>query len=157
MHTPTFPPPPGSSPELEGIASFLPPGFASLEDYLACLQSFLDRCEPITSLMIVDYFTTNSWESRMPQEWREAFESKKGKLSSLDLMELVSLGRLRDYNAPPAGSDGSLSNGTILGEQEDGPQDWPESLKDFVRMVKALSINRTLDPDCKSGQSLHVQ
>ncbi|KAF9968352.1 Methyltransferase-like protein 25 [Mortierella alpina] len=146
MHTPTFPPP-CSSPELDGIASFLPPGFASLEDYLACLQSFLDRCEPITSLMIVDYFTTNSWESRMPQEWRKAFESKKGKLSSLDLMELVSLGRLRDYNAPPAGSDGSLSDGTILGEQEDGPQDWPESLKDFVRMVKALSINRTLDPD----------
>ncbi|KAG9323591.1 hypothetical protein KVV02_004841 [Mortierella alpina] len=139
--------------ELDGIASFLPPGFASLEDYLVCLQSFLDRCEPITSLMIVDYFTTNSWESRMPQEWREAFESKKGKLSSLDLMELVSLGRLREFNAPPAGSDGSSSNGSIhaadttLGDQDDGPQDWPESLKDFVRMVKELSINRTLDPD----------
>ncbi|KAF9955465.1 Methyltransferase-like protein 25 [Mortierella alpina] len=143
MHTPTFP---ALSPEHDGIASFLPPGFTSLEDYLACLQSFLDRCEPITSLMIVDYFTTNSWESRMPQDWREAFESKKGKLSSLDLMELVSLGRLRDYNAPPAGSDGSSSN--TLEEQEDaGPQDWPESLKDFVRMVKELSINRTLDPD----------
>ncbi|KAF9277332.1 hypothetical protein BGZ68_009378 [Mortierella alpina] len=103
--------------------------------------------------MIVDYFTTNSWEFRMPQEWREAFESKKGKLSSLDLMELVSLGRLRDYNAPPAGTDAFSSNGsahtddTTLGEQEDGPKDWPESLKDFVRMVKELSINRTLDPD----------
>ncbi len=88
----------------------------------------------------------------MPQEWREAFESKKGKLSSLDLMELVSLGRLRDYNAPPAGSAGSSSahaDSTTSGEQEDGPQDWPDSLKDFVRMVKELSINRTLDPDCE--------
>ncbi|KAF9571010.1 hypothetical protein EC968_001096 [Mortierella alpina] len=152
MHTPTVPPP--CSHELGGIASFLPPGFASLEDYLARLQSFLERCEPITSLMIVDYFTTNSWETRMPQEWREAFESKKGKLSSLDLMELVSLGKLRDYNAPPAGLEPSSPNGstdeanmTLLGEQEEGPQDWPESLKEFVRMVQELSINRTLDPD----------
>ncbi|KAG0198277.1 Methyltransferase-like protein 25 [Mortierella sp. GBA30] len=140
----------------EGVASFLPPSFSSLEEYLACLQSFLDRCEPITSLMIVDYFTTNSWEARMPQEWREAFESEKGKLSSLDLMELVSIGKLRDFNAPPAMSPlhatsvNKSAHPTPSSTEEktwDGPQDWPESLKDFVRMVKALSINRTLDPD----------
>ncbi|KAF8931063.1 Methyltransferase-like protein 25 [Haplosporangium bisporale] len=120
--------------------SFLPPGFDSMEQYLSKLQEFLHQCEPITNLMIVDYFTTDSWETRMPQDWREAFESPQGKLSSLDLMELVSLGKLRDYKSSSAATHG--------GEQDaSGPQDWPESLKAFVRMIKTLSINRTLDPD----------
>ncbi|KAG0357973.1 Methyltransferase-like protein 25 [Gamsiella multidivaricata] len=126
--------------EREGIRAFLPPGFDSLEEYLACLQSFLASYEPITNLMIVDYFTTNSWETRMPKDWRDAFESEQGKLSSLDLMELVSLGKLRDLNT-------TRSNSTATGSESPAPQDWPESLKEFVRMVKKLSINRTLDPD----------
>lgn len=121
--------------------SFLPPGFDSMEQYLSTLQEFLHRCEPITNLMIVDYFTTNSWETRMPQDWRDAFESPQGKLSSLDLMELVSLGKLREYKSSVA-AQGAKHDAS-------GPQDWPESLKDFVRMIKTLSINRTLDPDCK--------
>ncbi|KAI9231748.1 MAG: hypothetical protein BYD32DRAFT_430036 [Podila humilis] len=120
--------------------SFLPPGFDSMEQYLSKLQEFLHQCEPITNLMIVDYFTTDSWETRMPQDWREAFESPQGKLSSLDLMELVSLGKLRDYKSSSAATHGG-------GQDASGPQDWPESLKAFVRMIKTLSINRTLDPD----------
>lgn len=120
--------------------SFLPPGFDSLDQYLDCLQSFLSLCEPVTELMIVDYFTTNSWETRMPESWRRAFESEQGTLSSLDLMELVSLGKLRDFK-----STSSSASTSEKGE----PQDWPESLKAFVDMVKRLSINRTLDPDCK--------
>ncbi|KAF9303467.1 hypothetical protein BGZ74_003674 [Mortierella antarctica] len=119
--------------------SFLPPGFDSMEQYLSTLQEFLHRCEPITNLMIVDYFTTNSWETRMPQDWRDAFESPQGKLSSLDLMELVSLGKLREYKSSVAAQRAK--------HDASGPQDWPESLKDFVRMIKTLSINRTLDPD----------
>lgn len=115
-----------------------------MEEYLVCLKSFLSGCEPVTDLMIVDYFTTNSWETRMPQSWREAFECPQGKLSSLDLMRLVSLGHLRDFKEPAAGTSGDP-----LTYDGSGIQDWPESLKDFVRMVKALSINRTLDPDCK--------
>ncbi|KAG0251272.1 Methyltransferase-like protein 25 [Mortierella polycephala] len=133
--------------EHEGIKAFLPLGFSSLEEYLVRLQAFLTSCEPITNLMIVDYFTTDSWVSRMPQDWRDAFESEQGKLSSLDLMKLVSLGKLRDFTAPPAGSTQEV---TMKAEEVGpslGPQDWPESLKDFVRMVKELSINRTLDPD----------
>lgn len=112
-----------------------------MEQYLTTLQQFLHECEPITNLMIVDYFTTNSWETRMPQDWREAFESPQGKLSSLDLMELVSLGKLREYKSSSTATQGE--------HDASGPQDWPESLKDFLRMIKALSINRTLDPDCK--------
>lgn len=113
-----------------------------MEQYLAKLQEFLHQCEPITNLMIVDYFTTDSWDTRMPQDWREAFESPLGKLSSLDLMELVSLGKLRDYKSSSVATQG--------GEQDaSGPQDWPESLKAFLQMIKVLSINRTLDPDCK--------
>ncbi|KAG0340884.1 Methyltransferase-like protein 25 [Podila humilis] len=125
--------------------SFLPPGFETMEEYLSTLQTFLCQCEPITNLMIVDYFTTNSWETKMPQEWRDAFESPRGKLSSLDLMELVSLGTLRDYNKQPGhaadqGTTGAASNTY-------NSQDWPESLKEFIQMIKKLSINRTLDPD----------
>ncbi|KAG0027361.1 Methyltransferase-like protein 25 [Podila clonocystis] len=120
--------------------SFLPPGFDSMEQYLATLQEFLHQCEPITNLMIVDYFTTNSWETRMPQDWRAAFESPQGKLSSLDLMELVSLGKLREYKQSSTATQGTEHDAS-------GPQDWPESLKEFVRMIKALSINRTLDPN----------
>ncbi|KAG0001065.1 Methyltransferase-like protein 25 [Modicella reniformis] len=117
--------------------AFLPQGFDTLEDYILCLQAFLTKCEPITNLMIVDYFTTNSWEIRLPKEWRDAFESEQGKLGSLDLMQLVSLGKLRDFNQVRS------SRTTTLQE----PQDWPDSLKDFVAMVKKLSINRTLDPE----------
>ncbi|KAF9177973.1 hypothetical protein BGZ50_008185 [Haplosporangium sp. Z 11] len=83
----------------------------------------------------------------MPQDWRDAFESEQGKLSSLDLMKLVSLGKLRDFNAPPAGSTQEVTMKPEKVGPTIGPQDWPESLKDFVRMVKELSINRTLDPD----------
>ncbi|KAF8938744.1 Methyltransferase-like protein 25 [Dissophora ornata] len=140
------------------IKSFLPPGFNSLEEYLACLQSFLTRCEPITNLMIVDYFTTNSWETRMPKDWRDAFESEQGRLSSLDLMELVSLGKLRDFHVAPSSpsppspttseaassSRSSCSHGS---HERQSPSDWPESLKEFVGMIKKLSINRTLDSD----------
>jgi len=126
--------------------SFLPPGFDSLEQYLDCLQSFLNLCEPVTELMIVDYFTTNSWETRMPESWRRAFESEQGTLSSLDLMELVSLGKLRDYK--------SASSSSSILEDNGEPQDWPDSLKAFVDMVKKLSINRTLDPDCKYSFSV---
>ncbi|KAF9999465.1 Methyltransferase-like protein 25 [Entomortierella chlamydospora] len=140
----------------EGTAAFLPPGFDSLEEYLVSLRSFLASCEPFIDLMIVDYFTTNSWETRMPQDWKEAFESEQGKLSYLDLMELVSLGKLRDFKSGPSPSidtkEGSscpslhtkLKNTVDHSHQ---PKDWPESLKDFVRMVKKHSINRTLDPD----------
>ncbi|ORZ14863.1 hypothetical protein BCR41DRAFT_396593 [Lobosporangium transversale] len=150
----------------DGLKAFLPPGFDSLEEYLASLQSFLARCEPITNLMIVDYFTTNSWETRMPQEWRDAFESDQGRLSSLDLMELVSLGKLRDFKAAPACPKSTKSSSsspslvlTSLSKAttdlcsgsskrvDQEPQDWPESLKEFVSMVKRLSINRTLDPE----------
>ncbi|KAG0212750.1 Methyltransferase-like protein 25 [Mortierella sp. NVP41] len=134
--------------EGSGLKSFLPPGFNTLEEYLVCLKAFLTGCEPVTDLMIVDYFTTSSWETRMPQSWREAFECPQGKLSSLDLMRLVSLGHLRDFKEPPAGVDVSqLDKGKDKEMEESGIQDWPESLKDFVRMVKVLSINRTLDPD----------
>jgi hypothetical protein len=132
----------------DGLKAFLPPGFPSMEEYLVCLKAFLSGCEPVTDLMIVDYFTTNSWETRMPQSWREAFECPQGKLSSLDLMRLVSLGHLRDFKEPAAGTTATASS--TMASEEGGIQDWPESLKDFVRMVKALSINRTLDPDCKS-------
>ncbi|KAF9088375.1 Methyltransferase-like protein 25 [Mortierella sp. AM989] len=140
----------------EGTKTFLPPEFDSLDEYLACLRSFLSSCEPFIDLMIVDYFTTNSWETRMPQDWREAFESQQGKLSSLDLMELVSLGKLRDFKSEPSSpndvKEGNsyhrMPNGPkITVEHNHEPQDWPDSLKDFVRMVKKLSINRTLDPD----------
>ncbi|KAG0279831.1 Methyltransferase-like protein 25, partial [Linnemannia gamsii] len=129
----------------DGLKAFLPPGFPSMEEYLVCLKAFLSGCEPVTDLMIVDYFTTNSWETRMPQSWREAFECPQGKLSSLDLMRLVSLGHLRDFKEPAAGTTATASS--TMASEEGGIQDWPESLKDFVRMVKALSINRTLDPD----------
>ncbi|KAF9118914.1 Methyltransferase-like protein 25 [Mortierella sp. 14UC] len=136
----------------DGLKSFLPPGFTSMEEYLVCLKAFLAGCEPVTDLMIVDYFTTNSWDTRMPQSWREAFESPQGKLSSLDLMRLVSLGHLREFKDVPAGlSADQLASRDIEMSSADGGkgqvQDWPESLKDFVRMVKILSINRTLDPD----------
>ncbi|GJJ72803.1 hypothetical protein EMPS_05161 [Entomortierella parvispora] len=127
--------------------SFLPPGFDSLEQYLDSLQSFLSLCEPVTELMIVDYFTTNSWETRMPESWRKAFESEQGTLSSLDLMELVSLGKLRDFKSASSSSSSSSSSSLSSSEVEGEPQDWPESLKAFVSMVKKLSINRTLDPD----------
>ncbi|KAF9909264.1 hypothetical protein EC991_008901 [Linnemannia zychae] len=87
----------------------------------------------------------------MPQSWREAFESTQGKLSSLDLMRLVSLGHLRDFKDVPAGlSADQLASRDIemsSADGDEGVQDWPESLKDFVKMVKILSINRTLDPD----------
>ncbi|KAF9138657.1 Methyltransferase-like protein 25 [Linnemannia schmuckeri] len=134
----------GNTSKDDGLKAFLPPGFSSMEEYLVCLKAFLAGCEPVTDLMIVDYFTTNSWETRMPQSWREAFECPQGKLSSLDLMRLVSLGHLRDFKEPAAGAP--LEQQLVM-EEECGVQDWPESLKDFVRMVKALSINRTLDPD----------
>ncbi|KAG0053715.1 Methyltransferase-like protein 25 [Gryganskiella cystojenkinii] len=78
--------------------------------------------------------------TRMPKSWRQAFESDQGTLSSLDLMELVSLGKLRDFDSSGPTSSSSSSSA-------DGPKDWPESLKAFVKMVKRLSINRTLDPD----------
>ncbi|KAI1290659.1 hypothetical protein EDD11_009117 [Mortierella claussenii] len=133
-----------SSPLETGIKAFLPPGFNTMEDYLGSLQSFLATCEPITNLMIVDYFTTNSWETRMPQEWRDAFESEEGRLSSQDLMELVSLGKLRDFKQP---STTSTEATTVDESRSSDPQDWPESLKEFVEMVKRLSINRTLDPN----------
>ncbi|KAG0218997.1 hypothetical protein BGX31_011436 [Mortierella sp. GBA43] len=120
-----------------GIKAFLPPGFDSLDEYIKCLQEFLVECEPITDLMIVDYFTTNSWETRMPKEWRDAFESENGKLSSLDLMELVSLGNLRGFNQERTSGEPNQQKQT----------DWPESLKNFVSMVKKLSINRTVDPE----------
>ncbi|KAG0374111.1 hypothetical protein BGX24_010817 [Mortierella sp. AD032] len=135
----------------DGLKSFLPPGFPSMEEYLVCLKAFLSGCEPVTDLMIVDYFTTNSWETRMPQSWREAFESPQGKLSSLDLMHLVSLGHLREFKDTPAGlsADQLANRDTEMtsADGDEGVQDWPESLKDFVKMVKILSINRTLDPD----------
>ncbi|KAG0273194.1 Methyltransferase-like protein 25 [Linnemannia exigua] len=135
----------------DGLKSFLPPGFTSMEEYLVCLKAFLSGCEPVTDLMIVDYFTTNSWETRMPQSWREAFESPQGKLSSLDLMHLVSLGHLREFKDTPAGlsADQLANRDTEMtsADGNEGVQDWPESLKDFVKMVKILSINRTLDPD----------
>ncbi|KAF9433824.1 Methyltransferase-like protein 25 [Entomortierella beljakovae] len=136
--------------------AFLPPDFDNLEEYLLSLTSFLKTCEPFINLMIVDYFTTNSWETRMPKDWREAFESKQGKLSSLDLMELVSLGKLRDFKAGPSSPDSDLQNvsqqvpsdGSANTEDKDnGPQDWPESLKEFIGMINKLSIHRTLDPD----------
>ncbi|KAF9346785.1 Methyltransferase-like protein 25 [Mortierella sp. AD094] len=140
----------------EGTKAFLPPGFDSLEEYLDSLRSFLTSCEPFIDLMIVDYFTTNSWETRMPQDWKEAFESKQGKLSYLDLMELVSLGKLRDFKSgpsPPTDTKEGSSCPSLPVKPESTedhshqPKDWPESLKDFVRMVKKHSINRTLDPD----------
>ncbi|KAF9582310.1 hypothetical protein BGW38_000365 [Lunasporangiospora selenospora] len=174
--------PPLTSSTVHGLEAFLPPGFHSLEDYLAQLQSFLKDCEALSNLMIVDYFTTNSWDTRLPQDWREAFESEQGRLSSLDLMELVSLGKLRDFNTtsacstslseavsvPPASSASCRSRSTATAHSPRSPtsssriddqsrpqkehsattpKDWPQSLKDFVRMVKSLSINRTLDPD----------
>ncbi|KAF9538656.1 Methyltransferase-like protein 25 [Mortierella hygrophila] len=141
-HPPTSSSTTNTSTKDDGLKAFLPPGFSTMEEYLVCLKSFLSGCEPVTDLMIVDYFTTNSWETRMPQSWREAFECPQGKLSSLDLMRLVSLGHLRDFKEPAAGTLGDP-----LAYDAGGVQDWPESLKDFVRMVKALSINRTLDPD----------
>ncbi|KAF9921473.1 Methyltransferase-like protein 25 [Linnemannia zychae] len=133
----------------DGLKQFLPPGFINMEEYLLCLKAFLLGCEPVTDLMIVDYFTTNSWDTRMPASWREAFECPQGKLSSLDLMRLVSLGHLRDFKETPAG----LTADQLARHIEDVKtgcckvKDWPESLKDFVAMVKILSINRTLDPD----------
>ncbi|KAF9360894.1 hypothetical protein BGX34_007451 [Mortierella sp. NVP85] len=125
-----------------GTKAFLPPGFDSLEGYIQCLQTFLAKWELITDLMIVDYFTTNSWETRMPKEWREAFESEQGRLNSQDLMELVSLGNLRDFNC-----QGRSTSGSCAPSDQQGLKDWPESLKEFVAMVKRLSINRTLDPE----------
>ncbi|KAF9420290.1 hypothetical protein BGZ94_009169 [Podila epigama] len=133
-----------TTPTDDSSRAFLPPGFDSMEEYIVQLQTFLRQCEPLTNLMIVDYFTTDSWETRMPREWREAFESPQGKLSSLELMELVSLGKLRDFIQKPLNESQHEQEG---GQGSSGPRDWPESLKAFLRMVKTLSINRTLDPD----------
>ncbi|KAF8954731.1 Methyltransferase-like protein 25 [Entomortierella lignicola] len=137
----------GQAHQREGTKAFLPPEFDNLEEYLTALQTFLTACEPIINLMIVDYFTTNSWDTRMPQDWREAFESEQGKLSSLDLMQLVSLGKLRDFKSGPSPRNDIPIRPKTSVDHGHEPQDWPESLKDFVRMVKKLSINRTLDPD----------
>ncbi|KAG0254010.1 hypothetical protein DFQ27_007087, partial [Actinomortierella ambigua] len=120
---------------------YLPKGFASLDDYLMALTDFLRTYESISHLMVVDFFTTNVWDTCMPDDWKAALESPQGKLSSLDLMTLVSQGTLRPYRSNPS----SPSEPTSQGSSE--IKDWPASLKGYVERIRELSLDRTLKPE----------
>ncbi|KAG0224991.1 Methyltransferase-like protein 25 [Actinomortierella wolfii] len=118
---------------------YLPKGFASLDDYLTSLTDFLRQYESISHLMVVDFFTTNVWGNCMPDDWKVALESPQGKLSSLDLMTLVSKGTLRPFESPSEDDKSSEGSSEV--------KDWPASLKGYVDRIREFSLDRNLKPE----------
>ncbi|KAI8819698.1 methyltransferase domain-containing protein [Fimicolochytrium jonesii] len=96
----------------------LPEGFTSLTAYIDALLAFLEKHRRLWEFHAVDFYTENCWESdAFPVEWRVL---KDDSVSYDDLLALA-------------------TNGTVK-------EDWPESLKEFVRLAKSLPLPRNPQP-----------
>ncbi|KAJ3168900.1 hypothetical protein HDU88_001227 [Geranomyces variabilis] len=97
----------------------LPPGHSSVCAYIDSLCTFIARYRFLIDFHAVDFFTHDYWNSGVfPAEWRVLKDDPS--VTYDDLLHLASFGTLKD--------------------------DWPESLKEFVALSRAMALPRDAVP-----------
>ncbi|KAJ3163160.1 hypothetical protein HDU86_002329 [Geranomyces michiganensis] len=98
----------------------LPPGQVSVCAYIDSLCAFLARYRFLIDFHAVDFFTHDYWDAcaDFPAEWK--LLKSDASITVDDLLHLASFGTVRD--------------------------EWPESLKEFVRLSRALALPRDVLP-----------
>ncbi|KAJ3156608.1 hypothetical protein HDU89_004390 [Geranomyces variabilis] len=97
----------------------LPPGHSSVCAYIDSLCTFIARYRFLIDFHAVDFFTHDYWNSGVfPAEWRMLKDDPS--VTYDDLLHLASFGTLKD--------------------------DWPESLKQFVALSRAMALPRDAVP-----------
>ncbi|TPX60411.1 hypothetical protein PhCBS80983_g01780 [Powellomyces hirtus] len=98
----------------------LPEGHSSVRSYIDSLSQFLNTHRQLWEFHAVDFFTYNYWTSNaFPDDWR-ILKDDPTLCSYDDLLSLATDGTLKD--------------------------EWPRSLKDFVRAARAISLPRDPQP-----------
>ncbi|KAJ3048975.1 hypothetical protein HK097_010032, partial [Rhizophlyctis rosea] len=91
----------------------LPKGFTSVREYADALVAFLRRYAWLWQHHAVDFFVVNYWEKTFPVEWRQL---KEASTSYEDLLNLASHGTFKE--------------------------EWPEDLKEFIRLSREIALPR---------------
>ncbi|RIA88235.1 methyltransferase domain-containing protein [Glomus cerebriforme] len=101
----------------------------SIFNYAVTLMNFCKKYSKIADAHIVDFFTKNIWEEVIPKEWSNAFnveymsENENGIIEEEKKLmnKMIRLASFREYE-----------------------EDWPESLKQFIRNTKELALAREI-------------
>ncbi|CAB4427603.1 unnamed protein product [Rhizophagus irregularis] len=100
-------------------------------DYAETLMNFCKKYSKLADAHIVDFFIKNTWEEVIPEEWTDAFKVEYMSESENGITE--------------EGEEKKFMNKMIrLASFCEYEEDWPESLKQFIRNTKGLVLMRDI-------------
>ncbi|CAG8522304.1 844_t:CDS:2 [Funneliformis caledonium] len=109
-----------------------------IDNIISYTEDLINFCKQYNSLAeahIVDFFINDTWEI-IPKEWRDVFE-----------VELENIIRENNYGS---NKERNFVNKMIrLASFHEYEEDWPESLKKFIRDTKELMLSRDISVDVR--------